>query len=101
MNPTATSNKLVRALQPIMPDATFAISQCRDWYSMTFSGAQIVITAQLQGTDAAALASQFVQMLPEHEFVLPRLIVADIAVVSQQMSDYGICLEIEALVLDE
>jgi hypothetical protein len=47
-------------------------------------------------SDAEALS----QMLSEHEFDLPRQIVADIAVTQAVATDGGHCLIIDALLLD-
>ena len=39
------TNQTIRALGKLLPGATFSISSCRDWYSITFAGQQLTIIA--------------------------------------------------------
>lgn len=98
------SHALCNALRTLFPDADISILQERPWHSLTFCGTQLCLSVQIQdGTwrgDVEALA----QLLSEHEFDLPRQIVADIAVtgpVTQAVMAKGAaCLIIDALLLD-
>jgi hypothetical protein len=53
----------------------------RPWSSATFSGTRHTIRLSFQGVKGAAAAESFMAALPEHEFVIPRQLVADAAVV--------------------
>lgn len=91
---------LIHALRAIIPAADISILHTRPWHSLTFSGMQLCLSVQLQdGTwhgDVAALS----QLLSEHEFDLPRQIVADIAITRAVTAQGGQCLIIDALLLD-
>ena len=95
------SNQIVRALGKLLPGATFGISSCRDWYSITFAGQQLTIIAELQAAYGLDHAELFASTLPELEFALPGLTVADIAVTNLTNNGENLCLEIDALILDE
>ena len=100
MSMRTQSGVLIHALRAIMPIADIGILHERPWHSLTFSGAQICLSAQMQdGTwhgDVAALS----QMLAEHEFDLPRHIVADIAISRALVAQGAQCLIIDALLLE-
>ena len=88
---------LIRALKAALPDAEFTLLSSRDWCSMTFAGQQMLIECiplESQCTDAWATA------LPEREFSVPNLLVADIAVTSSKNDRGGRTILIEALVID-
>ena len=91
---------LHKALRAIIPVADISILHERPWHSLTFCGTQLCLSVQLQdGTwhsDAEALS----QLLSEHEFDLPRQIVADIAVTQAVIAKGAQCLIIDALLLD-
>jgi hypothetical protein len=90
---------LHKALRAIIPAADISILHERPWHSLTFCGTQLCLSVHMQdGTwhsDAEALS----QLLSEHEFDLPRQIVADIAVTQAVATDGGHCLIIDALLL--
>ena len=100
MSMRTQAGALHTALRAIMPIADIRILHERPWHSLTFSGIQICLSAQMQdGTwhgDVAALS----QMLAEHEFDLPRQIVADIAISRAVVAQGAQCLIIDALLLD-
>ncbi|WP_423142639.1 hypothetical protein ACOYW6_04635 [Parablastomonas sp. CN1-191] len=54
----------------------------RPWASVTFSGTRHTLTFAFSGTDGIAAGERFIAALPEHEFALPRQLVADAAVVA-------------------
>ena len=80
MNMRTQKGALIHALRALIPAADISLLHERPWHSLTFSGTQIGLSVQMQDgawhSDVAALS----QLLAEHEFDLPRQIVADIAV---------------------
>lgn len=54
----------------------------RNWASVTFSGTRHTVTLAFSGAEAAAAGEVFIDALPEHEFAIPRQLVADAAVVA-------------------
>ncbi len=50
------------------------------WASVTFAGVRHRITLQFTGADAIEGGEAMIAQLPEHEFTLPRQLVADAAV---------------------
>jgi hypothetical protein len=100
MSRRTQSGALINALRNIIPAADISILHERPWHSLTFSGTQIGLSVQyLEATwhaDVAALS----QLLSEHEFDLPRQIVADIGVTHAVIDKGAQCLIIDALLLD-
>jgi hypothetical protein len=94
------SDALHKALRALFPAADISILHERPWHSLTFCGTQLCLSVQLQdGTwhgDVAALSLR----LSEHEFDLPRQIVADIGITQAVIGKGGQCLIIDALLLD-
>jgi hypothetical protein len=91
--------RLADALLALLPGAE--IDQIRevDWYSATFAGVRCEIEMRLSGENAADRAKIFREMLTDHEFDLPRYIVADIAVLHITELGSQITLSLEALLL--
>lgn len=56
----------------------------RAWASVTFSGARHSVVLMFAGDEAVAAGESFIAALPDHEFAIPRQIVADAAVVRVQ-----------------
>jgi hypothetical protein len=54
----------------------------RPWASITFSGTRHAIVIAFTGAEAVAAGEAFIAALPEHEFDIPRQIVADAAIVA-------------------
>ena len=54
----------------------------RAWASVTFSGSRHTIALSFAGDEAITMGEAFIVALPEHEFTLPRHIVADASVVA-------------------
>jgi hypothetical protein len=94
------SRSLVRALQALMPEASIAILHERPWHSLTFSGAQICLSVALPVTPAEQ-RSAIVQLLENHEFSLPRQLVADIAISETAILGGQYRLIIDALLLED
>lgn len=70
----------------------------RPWASATFVGARHRLEIRLAGMDAERRAERLAGALPQMEFSLARLLVADVAVAARPAPA---ALVIEALVLDE
>jgi hypothetical protein len=51
------------------------------WASVTFSGARHRVELAFEGTEAIEAGECFIALLPEHEFTIPRHLVADATVV--------------------
>lgn len=49
----------------------------RPWASVTFSGSRHELMIDFDGEKAVADAEMFMAFLPEHEFTIPRMLVAD------------------------
>lgn len=76
----------------------------RAWASVTFSGSKHVVVLAFTGEAAVAAGERLIDALPEHEFELPRLLVADAAVVRVEhtaLPQPRLEVELELLVLDE
>ena len=54
----------------------------RAWASATFTGARHTIVLAFDGARAIAHGETFIAALPDHEFSVPRHLVADAAIVS-------------------
>lgn len=52
------------------------------WASVTFSGSRHSISLAFSGSEAVAAGEALIDALPEHEFTIPRQLVADAAVVA-------------------
>jgi hypothetical protein len=76
----------------------------RAWASVTFSGSKHVVVLAFTGEEAVTAGEALIDALPEHEFALPRLLVADAAVVRVEhtaLPQPRLEVEMELLVLDE
>lgn len=76
----------------------------RAWASATFSGSRHNVTLAFAGIDAVAAGEALIDTLPEHEFTLPRLLVADAAVIAVEhtaLPQPRLMVEMELLVLEE
>jgi hypothetical protein len=94
------SRGLVRALKALMPQSSIAILHERPWHSFTFCGAQICLSVALPKT-AAEQRSAITQLLENHEFSLPRQLVADIAIAETAILDGTYRLIVDTLLLDD
>lgn len=100
MSMRTQSGALINALRAIIPIADIGILHERPWHSLTFSGVQICLSAQMQDHAWRGDVAVLSQMLAEHEFDLPRHIVADIAISRAVMAQGAQCLIIDALLLE-
>jgi hypothetical protein len=54
----------------------------RSWASVTFSGTRHTVVLSFTGTEAVVAGEAYIDALPDHEFTIPRQLVADAAVVA-------------------
>jgi hypothetical protein len=76
----------------------------RAWASVTFSGTRHTIALAFTGDEALAAGERFIAALPEHEFAIPRQLVAEAAVVAVEHStvpETRLTVEVEVLLLEE
>lgn len=76
----------------------------RAWASVTFSGSRHTVILAFTGEEAVAAGEELIAALPDHEFSLPRHIVADAAIVRvdhQALPCPRLELEAELLLLDD
>ena len=76
----------------------------RAWASITFSGARHTLALRFVGDAAVAAGERFIAALPEHEFAIPRRLVADAAIVAVRhalLPEASLEVECEVLLLDE
>ena len=76
----------------------------RPWASITFSGSRHAIALAFTGSEAVAAGEDFIAALPDHEFEVPRQIVADAAVMSVEHSMLPapkMLVELELLLLED
>jgi hypothetical protein len=100
MTDQALSRSLVRALHALMPQARITILHERPWHSLTFCGAQICLSVALPIT-VAEQRSALAKLLEDHEFSLPRQLVADIAITETAIMGGQYRLIIDALLLED
>jgi hypothetical protein len=84
--------------------AEFLSHSEKSWASVTFAGTRHRLDLAFKGDDAIEAAETFIAYLPEHDFAIPRQLVADAAVtaVDQRIGpDARMDLCIELLLLDE
>lgn len=84
--------------------ADFIAHSERSWASVTFAGTRHRIDVSFQGEEAVAAGEEFIAFLPEHEFAIPKQLVADAAVMSVDHRigpDPRLAMQVELLLLDE
>lgn len=76
----------------------------RGWASVTFSGTRHTMSLIFTGAEAVAAGEHFIAALPDHEFAIPRQLVADAGVVSAEhalLPEPRLAVEIELLLLED
>lgn len=76
----------------------------RGWASVTFSGARHTLSLVFSGAEAVAAGEDFIAALPDHEFAIPRQLVADAVVVCADhalLPEPKLSVEIELLLLED
>ena len=74
------------------------------WASVTFAGTRHRLELAFEGAEAIEAGESFIAFLPEHEFAIPRQLVADAAVVSVDhhlAPEVRMTVRCELLLLDE
>ena len=76
----------------------------RAWASITFAGSRHTLALRFAGDAAVAAGERFIAALPDHEFAIPRRLVADAAIVAVRhalLPEPSLEIECEVLMLDE
>ena len=76
----------------------------RPWASVTFAGSRHTVLLAFTGSEAVAAGEAFMAALPDHEFIIPRQLVADAAVLALEqvmLPEPRIEVEIEVLLLED
>lgn len=76
----------------------------RPWASVTFSGTRHNAALRFHGARAVAAGEAFIAALPDHEFAIPRQLVADAAIASvvhEILPEPELTVEVELLLLDD
>jgi hypothetical protein len=76
----------------------------RPWASATFSGTRHTITLTFSGAEAVAVGERFIAALPDHEFNIPRQLVADATIAETAhtlLPEPRLTMEAELLLLDD
>ncbi len=76
----------------------------RAWASVTFTGTRHDVTLAFTGPDAVAAGEAFIAALPDHEFAIPRQLVADATVLSVEHSlvpEPRLIVEAQLLLLED
>ena len=97
--------RLLRAVVALAgPHADLLEHHEAPWASVTFAGMRHSIVLRYDGWEACDAAEAFMAELPEHEFMIPRTLVADTAVVwldQTLLPEPVMTLELALLLLDD
>ncbi|HWK40911.1 MAG TPA: hypothetical protein VNR60_03190 [Croceibacterium sp.] len=83
--------------------ATALAHEETSWASVTFAGARHRVDLQFRGPEAVEAGEQFIALLPDHEFTLPRHLVADATVtqVNHRLDPPHLTVRCELLLIEE
>jgi hypothetical protein len=101
MSDEMSASGLLKALRQLLPRSTLSVIHQRPWHSLTFTGVQLRISADLSAQEYADVADRVAKNLPDHEFNIRGQIVADIAVTDQIVTADATILTIDALLLED
>lgn len=76
----------------------------RSWASVTFSGTRHTIVLAFTGAEAVGAGEDYLAALPDHEFAIPRQIVADATIVHVQhrlLPEPWMQIEAELLLIED
>jgi hypothetical protein len=76
----------------------------RAWASVTFTGSRHDVTLAFTGAEAVAAGELFIAALPDHEFTVPRQLVADAEVLSAEhtvLPEPRLVVEVQLLLLED
>lgn len=74
------------------------------WASVTFAGTRHTLALAFTGPEAVTAGEAFIAALPEHEFAVPRQLVADAAVAAvshETLPQPKLTVEVELLLLED
>ena len=99
------ANQLLAALYALgQGHGTLLRHEKRAWASITFAGSRHTLAFRFAGVAGVEAGERFVAALPEHEFAIPKRLVADAAIVAVRhvlLPEPKLEVECELLVLDE
>jgi hypothetical protein len=97
--------QLLAAIMALAEDrATLVRHRERPWASVTFSGTRHLVTLAFDGPEAIAAGERFIAALSDHEFSIPRQLVADAAVIEVDhapLPEQRLTVTCELLLLEE
>ena len=76
----------------------------KPWASITFAGSRHTLALLFAGDEAVAAGEHFIASLPEHEFAIPRQLVADAAITEVEhrlLPHPRLVVQCELLLLEE
>jgi hypothetical protein len=76
----------------------------RAWASVTFTGTRHDVILAFTGVEAVAAGEAFIAALPDHEFAIPRQLVADATVLSVEhtaLPEPRLVVEVQLLLLED
>lgn len=100
----STSDRLREALMTLAHDRANIVGHRETaWASITFAGTRHRLELLFEGADAVAAGENFIAELPDHEFAIPRQLVADAAVseVDHRLDPPRLAVSIELLLLED
>jgi len=105
-HPRRTSADRVREALETMGEGQARIaSHCETaWASVTFAGARHRVELLFEGADGVEAGEHFIAALPDHEFAIPRQLVADAAVMEvdhRMLPQPRLAVSVELLVLED
>jgi len=96
---------LMSALVDIASDRAALLRHVeRPWASVTFSGTHHTFALAFVGAEAVVAGKAFIAALPDHEFTIPRQLVADAVVVMvehEALPEPMLKVEVELLLLED
>ena len=99
------ANRLLEALHALGEgQAALLRHEERAWASITFAGSRHTLRLRFAGVEGVAAGERFVAALPEHEFAIPRCLVADATVTAVRhalLPQESLEIECELLLLDD
>ncbi len=99
------AERLLRAVRALAGASAEMVSHSeKPWASVTFAGSRHTMVLRYSGWEACDDAEHFRRQLPEHEFTIPGVLVADAAAsIAHQvlLPEPWMELEVDLLLLDE
>ena len=99
------ANRLLAALHELAGGLVIVLRhEERAWASITFAGSRHTLALRFAGDAAVAAGEHFIAALPDHEFAIPKRLVADAAIIAVRhalLPEPSLEVECEVLLLDE